>query len=226
MCSSYCLVCITGCSFTSDCTSPPVLVTPPKGCAARAILEALLVTCTSVILSGHTVFCSAHAHHPVKRTTLVALDLCVSVAPALAASQAPSGSPPDVSSRLLDVCAVADACEGLKIEAVIEAAEKVLKPSGSPGEHRLSGLDFETERERRSPKVQSLSGFLCAGGREGRASRRQVKTAGICGVMWGAEGSIMLVCSTAKPKAPLRHPIPIPICSTVSLAQGYSMEVH
>jgi len=66
-------------------------------------------------------------------------------APALAALQAPSGSSPDVSSRLLDICNVADACEGLSIEAVIAAAKRELKPSGSPGEHRLSGLECTIE---------------------------------------------------------------------------------
>jgi len=75
---------------------------------------------------------------------------CV-LTPALPALQAPSGSPPDVSSRLLDLCDVADVCELdnpaglLRVEALIEAAEKGLKPSGSPGEHRLSGLGLDTE---------------------------------------------------------------------------------
>jgi len=60
------------------------------------------------------------------------------LAPVLAALQASSGSPPDVSSRLLDICNVLDACEGLSIEAVIRAAERELKPSGSPGQYRVS----------------------------------------------------------------------------------------
>jgi len=51
------------------------------------------------------------------------------LAPALTARQAPSGSPPDVSSRLLGVCNVVDACEGLSIEAVIEAARKLMHPA-------------------------------------------------------------------------------------------------
>jgi len=58
-------------------------------------------------------------------------------APVMDALQAPSGSPPDVSSRLLNICNVVDACEGLDIEAVIQAAERELELSG---EHRLSGL--------------------------------------------------------------------------------------
>jgi len=41
--------------------------------------------------------------------------------------QAPSGSPPDVSSRLLDMCNVVDACDGLGIDAVIAAAERELE---------------------------------------------------------------------------------------------------
>jgi len=45
--------------------------------------------------------------------------------------QAPSGSPSDVSSRLLDICDVVDACEGLSIEAVISAAaENLARPAG------------------------------------------------------------------------------------------------
>jgi len=82
------------------------------------------------------------------------------LASSLAALQAPSGSlasmpipltsgsPSDVSSRLLDICDVLDACERLNIQAVIAAAERELKPSGSPwgpGEHRLSGLEFGPE---------------------------------------------------------------------------------
>jgi len=67
------------------------------------------------------------------------------LAPVLAALQAPSGSPPDVSPQLLGICDVMDACEGLSSEAVIEAAERKLKPSGSPGEHRLPDLGFGTE---------------------------------------------------------------------------------
>jgi len=48
--------------------------------------------------------------------------------------QAPSGSPSDVSSRLLGVCNVADACEGLSIGAVIEAAVE-MKLWGQAGKH-------------------------------------------------------------------------------------------
>jgi len=66
----------------------------------------------------------------------------------LTALQAPNGSPSDVSYRLLDICDVMDACEGLSSEAVIEAARRELQPSGSPGEHRLSGLGFEALSER------------------------------------------------------------------------------
>jgi len=63
--------------------------------------------------------------------------LCVSLpTPAMAALQAPSGSPPDVSSRLLDICDVVDACEGLSIEAVVEAAYSLMHP-GSLGEHQM-----------------------------------------------------------------------------------------
>jgi len=53
---------------------------------------------------------------------------------ALAALQAPSGSPADVSSRLLDMCDVVDACEGLNIKAVIAVAHRMMHP-GSSGEH-------------------------------------------------------------------------------------------
>jgi len=49
----------------------------------------------------------------------------------LAALQAPSGSPPDVSPRLLDICDVLDACEGLSIEAVVEAAHRLVQPGPS-----------------------------------------------------------------------------------------------
>lgn len=55
---------------------------------------------------------------------------CVIACTCAGCMQAPSGSPPDVSQRLLDMCAVVDACEGLSIEAVIEAAERELEPSG------------------------------------------------------------------------------------------------
>jgi len=67
--------------------------------------------------------------------------MCVSARTFPGYMQAPSGSPPDVSSQLLDICDVVDACEGLSIEAVIAAAERELEPSASSGEHRrLSGL--------------------------------------------------------------------------------------
>jgi len=60
---------------------------------------------------------------------------CVSLLEiALAALQAPSGSPPDVSSRLLELCNVVEACEDLSAETVIEAAHKMMYP-GSSGEH-------------------------------------------------------------------------------------------
>jgi len=66
--------------------------------------------------------------------------MCFPPAPALAALQAPTGSPPIVSLRLLDICDVVDACEGLSIEAVIETATRELKPSGFPVR-----LELETE---------------------------------------------------------------------------------
>jgi len=103
----------------------------------------------------------------------------------LTALQAPSGSPPDVSSQLLDICDVVDACEGLSIDAVIEAAERQLKPSGSAGEHQLSRLALETETV--SADVGScgciMSGFGVlgeGGGAGGRPSERLVKRAGTC----------------------------------------------
>jgi len=51
--------------------------------------------------------------------------------PALAALQAPSGSPPDVSARLLGMCDVVDACECLDTEAVVGAAYRLMHPSSA-----------------------------------------------------------------------------------------------
>jgi len=72
-------------------------------------------------------------------------DSCVILlAPALP-TQAPTGSPSDVSCRLLAICDVVDACEGLSVEAVVAAAERQLTLSGPPGDHRLSRRKFRTE---------------------------------------------------------------------------------
>jgi len=68
--------------------------------------------------------------------------VCLPALPALTAwfdcMQAPSCSPDvpysDVPAQLPAISDVLEACEGLSIEAVIEAAERELKPSGSPGE--------------------------------------------------------------------------------------------
>jgi len=101
-------------------------------------------------------------------------------APALVTLQAPSGSPPDVCSRLLAICDVLDACEGLSVEAVIAAAERELKPSGSPGEHWLSGLQLETETlcVNLARVDASRWAFGCRG--ECAAKGSQVKGAGTC----------------------------------------------
>jgi len=79
--------------------------------------------------------------HTPSHLALAVLYLCFSAGICSGCIVGTSGSSPDVSSRLLDICDVMDACEGLSIEAVIAAAERELKLSGSPGEQRLSGLE-------------------------------------------------------------------------------------
>jgi len=109
-------------------------------CGHRSIKEqcyAVLCTVYDIVLCSHCKMLSDGARHL----------LCVFLpAPALAALQAPTGSPPDVSSRLLDLCDVVDACEGLSIDTVIAAAERELKLSASPGEYRPPGLEFMIHR--------------------------------------------------------------------------------
>jgi len=103
------------------------------------------------------------------------------LAPALAALQAPRGSPSDVSSRLLDICDVVDACEGLNMKAVTAAAERELKPSGPPGEHLLPGVECTIE------EVSAVVGRVDASCQafgfsvgEGWASRKQLNRKGAC----------------------------------------------
>jgi len=62
--------------------------------------------------------------------------LCVCAGNPLNALQAPSGCPPDVSPRLLDICNAVDACKGLSIEAVTAAAAQ-MNLSGPAGNHWL-----------------------------------------------------------------------------------------
>jgi len=91
---------------------------------------------------------------------------CLLCVPALATLQAPSGPPSDVSSQLLRMCDMADASEGLSDEAVIESLRAGRgEPSGSPGEHRLSGLGFEAEMV--SAHVRPLCGCFTGFGSRG-----------------------------------------------------------
>jgi len=125
------------------CNTTIVPVSLQQGCTAS---EAPLVTCTWcgqqflywAVLTTHSL--TVLTNH-MTYMALTAVDLCVSATTCPGCMQAPSGSPSDVSSRLLDMCDVVDACEGLNVEAVVAAAERELQPSGSAGKHGLLGLE-------------------------------------------------------------------------------------
>jgi len=129
---------------------------------------------------------------------LIALNLCRHLP--LAAWQAPSGFPPDVSSRVLDICVVLDACEGLDIEEVIAAAERELKPLWSPGEHQLSRLMIEIETDTASTDA---GGVGASGQGFGLESRRQGGRVGAsrgggrgCCLSYRAQVCMMFACTT------------------------------
>lgn len=143
---------------------------------------------------------SSDMHISVKSMALIASDLCVSAGTCLDCMQAPSGSPSDVSRRLLDMCDVMDACEGVNIQTVMAAAMWEMKSSGSPGERRLLALEFQGRNCLRYCKfigcIMSGNGVPGKGG--GWTSRRQVKRAGTGLVKRDAQGVMVFVCTTAS----------------------------
>jgi len=93
-------------------------------CAVRSIHS-----CSGQPPQTHAVDSHRRMTYAIART-----NLCVSACTCPGCIQAPRGSPPDVSSQLLHICDVMDACEGLSSEAVTEGARKLMQ-NDAPGEY-------------------------------------------------------------------------------------------